>query len=100
MCSCSLFCQLFASFEIIGPVLVVRVFVSVHALDLVGGLMHDAMSYPYHHFPHCVPTTDHIGFHHLHSLHHELGEVVVPLHSTLQAVALLVGCAIPLARGL
>ena len=82
------------------PLLSMRVSVSVHALDLVGTLMHDGQSHQYHHRPHCILMTNHLGCHHLHGLFHELGGVAVPLHYTLQEIALLVGHAIPLAKGL
>ena len=77
-----------------------RVSVSMHALDLVGALMHDGQSHQYDHLPHCVLETNHLGCHHLHALHHELGEVVVPLHSALQEMTLLLGRTIPLVKGL
>ena len=54
------------------------------------------MSPMYHpHLP-CFPTMDPLGYHHLLALHHELGELVVLLYSSLQEVVLEVGHAIPL----
>ena len=80
---CSLFCQLSASYETSGPLLAARAFVSAHALDLVGALMHDVLSHQYHHHPHYFPATDHLSCCRLHALCHGIGEVVVPLHSPL-----------------
>ena len=39
-----------------------------------------------------------LGYHHLLSLHHELGELVVLIHSALQEVVLQVGRSIPTTR--
>ena len=77
-----------------GPLLVVRASMSTHVVDL-----HDGPSHQYHDRPHCFLATDHLGCRHLHALHHESGEVVVPLHPDLRAVALLVGRAITPAKG-
>ena len=52
----------------------------------------------HHHLPSFLVMGP-LGYHHLLSLHHELGELVVLLHSTLQEVVMRVDRAIPPARG-
>ena len=99
MCLCSVFYRLSASCGMSGPLGVVCASVSTHSLDLVGALMHDDLSQHYHHCPHRFLVTDHLGCCRLHALRHELGEAMVPLHPILWAMALLVGRAIPLAKG-
>ena len=52
----------------------------------------------YHHHLPCFLAMDPLGYHHLLALHHELGELMVLLHSSLQEVVMQVGHTIPLAR--
>ena len=65
-----------------------------HAATLKGV----GLSPPYHHHLPCFLVRDPIGYLHLLAVRHELGELVVLLHSSLQELVLQVGHAIPPAR--
>ena len=99
-CLCPLPSLLFSSYDVVALLVSWFVHGSTHALGLVCSLNHFDLSYAYrrHHvLPH--PATSYPIRRLLHFLHHELGEVVGPLHPILQAATLLLGRTILSAIG-
>ena len=88
-------CWIFSFCNVPGLVVSLFLYGAAHALELVCALNHFDPSYAYR-CHHVLPQ--HVTGYHVHRLlrcvHHELGEVVGPLHPFLQVMALLVGHAI------
>ena len=71
---------------------------SVSTLQHAAAQKDGGMSPLYHHHIPCFLMMGPLWYHHLVSLHHELGELVVLLHSALQEVVMQVGHTIPPAK--